>query len=50
MYSAAMDQMIGQQIRTCEVLDEHILSAMRQVPREVFVPAAWRWRAGYFRH
>src|SRR5450432_1496940 len=42
MHSAAMDQMIGQQIRTCEVLDEGILAAMRLVPRELFVPSAWR--------
>lgn len=42
MHSAAMDQMIGQQIRTCEVLDEGILAAMRLVPRELFVSSAWR--------
>lgn len=42
MHSAAMDQMIGQQIRTCEVLDEGILAAMGRVPRELFVPPAWR--------
>lgn len=38
----AMEQMIGQQVRTCEVLDQHIPEAMRRVPRELFVPSAWR--------
>jgi protein-L-isoaspartate(D-aspartate) O-methyltransferase len=42
MYAAAMEQMIGQQVRTWEVLDELVLAAMRSVPRELFVPAAWR--------
>jgi protein-L-isoaspartate(D-aspartate) O-methyltransferase len=36
------DQMISQQVRTWEVLDERVLEAMHSVPREVFVPAAWR--------
>lgn len=39
---SALDQMIDQQVRTCEVLDQPILDAMRKVPREVFVPAPWR--------
>jgi len=39
---AALDQMIAQQVRTCEVLDARALQAMRQVRRELFVPAAWR--------
>jgi protein-L-isoaspartate(D-aspartate) O-methyltransferase len=38
----AMDQMLAQQVRTAEVLDERVLDAMRRVPREQFVPAAWR--------
>jgi protein-L-isoaspartate(D-aspartate) O-methyltransferase len=38
----AMDQMIAQQVRTADVLDERVLEAMRRVPREQFVPAAWR--------
>jgi protein-L-isoaspartate(D-aspartate) O-methyltransferase len=42
MYAAAMEQMIGQQVRTWEVLDELVLAAMRSVPRELFVTAAWR--------
>ena len=41
---AALDQMIAQQVRTCEVLDARALQAMRQVRRELFVPAAWRAR------
>ena len=39
---AARDQMIGQQVRTWAVLDARTLAAMRQVPRERFVPTAWR--------
>jgi protein-L-isoaspartate(D-aspartate) O-methyltransferase len=39
---AARDQMIAQQVRTWDVLDARTLSAMRQVPRERFVPAPWR--------
>lgn len=38
---AALDQMIAQQVRTWEVLDTRTLDAMRTVPREPFVPAAW---------
>ena len=38
----ALDQMIAQQVRTWEVLDAHVLEAMHRVPREYFVPAAWR--------
>lgn len=39
---SAIDQMIGQQVRTWEVLDQPILDAMRAVPRELFVPPSWR--------
>ncbi len=39
---AALEQMISQQVRTWEVLDARTLEAMRRVPREPFVPAAWR--------
>jgi protein-L-isoaspartate(D-aspartate) O-methyltransferase len=39
---AARNQMIEQQVHTWEVFDERILEAMRQVPRELFVPAAFR--------
>jgi protein-L-isoaspartate(D-aspartate) O-methyltransferase len=39
---AARDQMIAQQVRTWAVLDARTLAAMNQVPRERFVPSAWR--------
>jgi len=39
---SALDQMISQQVRAWEVLDLPILDAMRKVPREQFVPPAWR--------
>jgi len=38
----AIDQMVSQQVRTWEVLDARTLEAMHSVPREPFVPAAWR--------
>jgi protein-L-isoaspartate(D-aspartate) O-methyltransferase len=38
----ALEQMIGQQVRTWEVLDPQTLEVMRQVPREIFVAEAWR--------
>jgi protein-L-isoaspartate(D-aspartate) O-methyltransferase len=38
----AREQMIEQQVRACDVLDEHILEMLRVVPREQFVPPAWR--------
>jgi len=39
---AARRQMVEQQIRTWEVLDPRVLDAILQVPREAFVPAAYR--------
>ena len=39
---AARRQMLGQQIRAWEVLDERVLAALRDTPREHFVPAAYR--------
>jgi protein-L-isoaspartate(D-aspartate) O-methyltransferase len=39
------EQMIEQQVRAWEVLDERVLDAMRRVPRELFVPQAQRYRA-----
>jgi protein-L-isoaspartate(D-aspartate) O-methyltransferase len=39
---AARQQMIDQQIRTSEVLDPAVLEALAAVPREAFVPAAYR--------
>jgi protein-L-isoaspartate(D-aspartate) O-methyltransferase len=38
----ALEQMIGQQVRTWEVLDPRTLEAMRRVPREIFVAEPWR--------
>ncbi|MEE9266632.1 MAG: protein-L-isoaspartate O-methyltransferase, partial [Gammaproteobacteria bacterium] len=34
--------MVEQQIRTWEVLDQQVLDLMAEVPREDFVPAAYR--------
>jgi len=39
------EQMIEQQVRAWDVLDERVLGAMRQVPRELFVPVSERYRA-----
>jgi protein-L-isoaspartate(D-aspartate) O-methyltransferase len=39
---AARQQMVDQQIRTWEVLDPRVLEALAKVPREAFVPAAYR--------
>jgi protein-L-isoaspartate(D-aspartate) O-methyltransferase len=38
----ARQQMVDQQIRTWEVLDPRVLDAIAQVPREAFVPLAYR--------
>ena len=32
------EQMIEQQVRAWDVLDERVLEAMRRVPRELFAP------------
>jgi protein-L-isoaspartate(D-aspartate) O-methyltransferase len=39
---AARQQMVDQQIRTWEVLDPRVLGALSEVPREAFVPPAYR--------
>jgi protein-L-isoaspartate(D-aspartate) O-methyltransferase len=39
---AARQQMVDQQIRTWEVLDPRVLEALSEVPREAFVPDAYR--------
>jgi protein-L-isoaspartate(D-aspartate) O-methyltransferase len=39
---AARQQMVDQQIRTWEVLDPRVLDALLEVPREAFVPDAYR--------
>jgi len=41
----AREQMIEQQVRAWDVLDGRVLEVMRQVPRELFVPQAQRYRA-----
>lgn len=38
----ARANMINQQVRTWEVLDEGVLAALREVPREEFVPVRYR--------
>jgi protein-L-isoaspartate(D-aspartate) O-methyltransferase len=46
MYTAdASEQMIEQQVRAWDVLEERVLDVMRQVPRELFVPQGQRYRA-----
>ncbi|MGB9330561.1 MAG: hypothetical protein WCB10_07310, partial [Steroidobacteraceae bacterium] len=39
------EQMVEQQVRAWDVLDERVLNVMRQVPRELFVPDGQRYRA-----
>jgi protein-L-isoaspartate(D-aspartate) O-methyltransferase len=39
---AARQQMVDQQIRTWEVLDPRVLDVLSEVPREAFVPPAYR--------
>ena len=41
----AREQMIEQQVRAWDVLDERVLTVMRGVPRELFVPHGQRYRA-----
>ncbi|MBV9914802.1 MAG: hypothetical protein JOZ93_19655, partial [Sinobacteraceae bacterium] len=41
----AREQMIEQQVRAWEVLDERVLAVFRKVPREHFVPAEQRYLA-----
>jgi protein-L-isoaspartate(D-aspartate) O-methyltransferase len=41
----AREQMIEQQVRAWDVLDERVLDVMRRVPRELFVPQAQRYLA-----
>ena len=39
------EQMIEQQVRAWDVLDERVLDAMRNIAREQFVPDSERYRA-----
>lgn len=41
-FEAAREQMVTQQIRAWDVLDERALDTLRRVPRERFVPDAYR--------
>jgi protein-L-isoaspartate(D-aspartate) O-methyltransferase len=41
----AREQMIQQQVRAWDVLDERVLDTFRKVPRELFVPAEHRFLA-----
>ena len=41
----AREQMIEQQVRAWDVLDERVLETLRKVPRERFVPAEQRFLA-----
>ena len=41
-FEAARAQMLGQQIRAWEVLDDRVLRAIAETPRERFVPADYR--------
>ena len=38
----AHEQMVNQQIRAGDVLDDRALNVLRSVPRERFVPSSWR--------
>lgn len=38
----ARQQMLGQQIRAWDVLDDRVLATLAETPREVFVPEAYR--------
>ena len=38
----AREQMVSQQLRTCEVREDRVLAAMGRIPREQFVPPAWQ--------
>jgi protein-L-isoaspartate(D-aspartate) O-methyltransferase len=42
LMETAREQMIEQQVRASDVLDERILNTLRALPRERFVPEGWR--------
>ncbi|HEY1724845.1 MAG TPA: protein-L-isoaspartate O-methyltransferase [Steroidobacteraceae bacterium] len=42
LMDAAREQMVEQQVRTVDVLDPRVLECLRALPRERFVPPAWR--------
>lgn len=41
-FAAARRNMVDSQVRTNKVTDEAVIEALRQVPREIFVPEAFR--------
>lgn len=41
-FATAREQMVSQQLRAWEVLDQRILDVMAALPRERFVPAEWQ--------
>jgi protein-L-isoaspartate(D-aspartate) O-methyltransferase len=41
----AREQMVEQQVRAWDVLDERVLDVLRQIPRELFTPQEQRYRA-----
>lgn len=41
-FDVARTQMLGQQLRAWEVLDDRVLRAFKETPREQFVPSAYR--------
>ena len=41
-FDVARTQMLGQQLRAWEVLDDRVLRACKETPREHFVPSAYR--------
>ena len=43
--TSVREQMVEQQVRAWDVLDKRVLDALREVPRELFVPQAQRFRA-----
>lgn len=42
MSTVALEQMVMQQVRAWDVLDDRVLDTLRKVPREAFVPPAYR--------
>lgn len=42
MSTMALEQMVMQQVRAWDVLDDRVLDTLRRLPRERFVPAAFR--------
>ena len=43
--TSVREQMVEQQVRAWDVLDKRVLDALREVPRELFVPEGQRFRA-----